>query len=68
MPLVQVTLIEGRAPEVKEQLIASLTETVVDVVGARRESVRVILTEVPAAHWGVGGTSKKLQSEQERAQ
>lgn len=68
MPLIQVTLVEGRAPHVKEQLIAALTETVVEVAGARRESVRVILHEVPAAHWGIGGTSKKLQSEQERAQ
>jgi 4-oxalocrotonate tautomerase len=67
MPLVQVTLVEGRKPEVKEQLIAALTETVVDVVGARRESVRVILNEVPPALWGAGGTSKQLQSERERS-
>jgi 4-oxalocrotonate tautomerase len=68
MPLLQVTLIEGRGPDVKEQLIAALTETVVQVVGAPRESVRVILHEVPPAHWGVGGASKKLLSERERSQ
>jgi 4-oxalocrotonate tautomerase len=67
MPLLQVTLIEGRAPDVKERLIAALTATVVDVVGVRQDSVRVLLNEVPAAHWGAGGTSKQLQSEQERS-
>jgi 4-oxalocrotonate tautomerase len=68
MPLLQVSLVEGRAPEVKERLIAVLTDAVVDVIGARRETVRVILTDVPAAHWGVGGTSKQPQPEQERPQ
>lgn len=61
MPLIQVTLIEGRSAERKEELIAELTDTVVQVLDAQRESVRVILVEVPAAHWGVGGISKQLQ-------
>jgi 4-oxalocrotonate tautomerase len=58
MPLLQVTLVEGRSAERKEQLIAALTSTVVDTLGVRAESVRVVLDEVPAAHWGIGGISK----------
>jgi 4-oxalocrotonate tautomerase len=58
MPLLQMTLIEGRSADVKRALIAELTDTVVRVTGAPRESVRVILNEVPAAHWGVGGRPK----------
>lgn len=58
MPLIQVTMLEGRSPEAKAALILRLTEGVVDAVGAPRESVRVILQEVPPAHWGVGGVSK----------
>lgn len=68
MPLLQVTLIEGRTPEVKERLIAALTDTVVEVVGSPRENVRVVLQEVPPAHWGVGGVSKKVLSERERSE
>ena len=59
MPIVQVALIEGRPGDVKEQLIAELTETVARVLGAPRETVRVILNDVPDAHWGIGGMSKQ---------
>lgn len=57
MPLIQVTLIEGRPAQAKADLIRELTQAVVSL-GAPRESVRVILQEVPAAHWGVGGVPK----------
>lgn len=60
MPLIQVTLIEGRPDQAKAALIARLTDAVVDTLGAPRESVRVILQEVPAAHWGVGGVPKAV--------
>ena len=31
-----------------------LTEAVVESIGARRESVRVVLREVPKTHWAAG--------------
>lgn len=58
MPLIQVTLIEGRPAQAKADLIRELTQAVVSTLDAPRESVRVILQEVPAAHWGVGGVPK----------
>jgi 4-oxalocrotonate tautomerase len=61
MPLVQVSLIEGRSAEVVEQLIAEMTDTVVRVLDAPRESVRVILYDIPPEHWGVAGVSKAAQ-------
>jgi len=61
MPLVQVTLVAGRSATQKETLIGSLTDAVVSALGAPRESVRVLLYEVPSAHWGVGGKSKLEQ-------
>jgi 4-oxalocrotonate tautomerase len=61
MPLVQVSLIEGRTAEVGERLIAELTDTIVRVLEAPKESVRVILYEVPAERWGVAGISKAAQ-------
>jgi 4-oxalocrotonate tautomerase len=58
MPLVQVTLIEGRPPERVRELIAAVTEAVVRTLDAPAASVRVIVGEVPASHWGVGGVPK----------
>jgi 4-oxalocrotonate tautomerase len=54
MPLVEVTLVEGRTPEQLRTLISKLTAAVVDAVGAPRENVRVVLREVPATHWAAG--------------
>ena len=55
MPLIQVTMIEGRPAEAKRRLIAELTDVAVAALDAPRSSVRVILSEVPAEHWGVEG-------------
>lgn len=54
MPIIEVTLIEGRAPEKLRTLITRLTDAAVEAVDAPRESVRVILREVPATHFAAG--------------
>jgi 4-oxalocrotonate tautomerase len=54
MPLVQVTMREGRTAEQVRALISALTAAVVDTVGTSKESVRVIITEVPPTHWAAG--------------
>lgn len=58
MPLIDVTMIEGRTDAQKTDLIARLTEAAVTALGVPQESVRVILREVPGSHWGVGGKPK----------
>jgi 4-oxalocrotonate tautomerase len=57
MPIIEVTLVEGRDPRKKEDLICALTDATIRSIGAPRESVRVILREIPAAHFAVGGVS-----------
>lgn len=54
MPIIEVTLIEGRPPERLRELITRLTDAAVEAVDAPRESVRVILREVPATHFAAG--------------
>jgi 4-oxalocrotonate tautomerase len=54
MPLVEVTLVEGRSPAQLRSLITALTEAVVSSVDAPRENVRVVLREVPTTHWAAG--------------
>jgi 4-oxalocrotonate tautomerase len=59
MPIIQVSIIEGRPDAVKEQLIVELTEAAVRALDAPRESVRVLITEMPRQHFGIGGVSVK---------
>lgn len=54
MPLVEVTLVEGRSPEQIRALLRELHDAVVRSVRAPADSVRVIVREVPAAHWAAG--------------
>lgn len=54
MPLVEVTLVEGRSPEQLRTLISKLTDAVESAVEAPRANIRVVLREVPATHWAAG--------------
>jgi 4-oxalocrotonate tautomerase len=58
MPIVTINLIEGRDAERKRRLIREVTDAVVRSLDAPVATVRVILNEVPASHWGIGGVSK----------
>ena len=58
MPFIDVTLIEGRSPEALKALITRLTDAAEESLGAPRQSIRVVLREVPATHWAVGGEPK----------
>lgn len=54
MPLIEVTLVEGRSPEQLRALITDLTQAAAEAVGAPVENVRVVVREVPATHWAAG--------------
>ncbi|TAK48917.1 MAG: hypothetical protein EPO23_05525 [Xanthobacteraceae bacterium] len=58
MPIVDITMIEGRTAEAKAKLIAKVTDAVVEAIGAPPEAVRVILRELPGSHFGVAGVAK----------
>jgi 4-oxalocrotonate tautomerase len=58
MPIIDVTLIEGRDPETKRALMAALSDAAARTLGVPLATVRVILRELPAAHFSVGGVPK----------
>lgn len=56
MPLIEVTFTPAphRTPQVLRELISALTTAVVETGMAPKESIRVILREVPAEHFAAG--------------
>ncbi|MGY0541531.1 tautomerase family protein [Nocardioides sp. YJ-D4] len=54
MPFIDVTVAEGRSPDQLRSLIHELHEAAVRALGARPETVRVVLREVPLTHWAAG--------------
>ncbi|MHC5215490.1 4-oxalocrotonate tautomerase [Enterococcus sp. LJL128] len=59
MPLIHIEIMEGRSEEKIERLIAEVTETIESVLEVPEQNVRVIVSEVPKTHWGIGGVSAK---------
>lgn len=58
MPIVHVSIIEGRSTEKKARLISEITNVVSECMNAPKEAIRVLINEIPAAHWGVAGVPK----------
>jgi 4-oxalocrotonate tautomerase len=54
VPLVEVTLVEGRTAAQLRALITAVTDAVEGAIGAPRSAVRVVLREVPTTHWAAG--------------
>jgi 4-oxalocrotonate tautomerase len=55
MPIAIIHLMEGRDDAKKARAIAAVTQALVESLEVKPESVRVILQEVPPAHWGIAG-------------
>ncbi|RBP32233.1 4-oxalocrotonate tautomerase family enzyme [Marinobacter pelagius] len=59
MPVAQINILEGRTDEQKETLIREVTDAIARSLGSPAENVRVIITEMPKQHFGIGGQSVK---------
>ena len=57
MPFIQISLIEGRSKEEKAALIKEVSEAAMRTVGATPDNTRVVIYEVTADEWGVGGNT-----------
>ena len=66
MPLIEVTIAEGRSPEQIRAMIHEVHAAVLRTVDTRPEHIRVIVREVPQSHWATGDVTiaemKELQS------
>jgi 4-oxalocrotonate tautomerase len=57
MPIVQVQMLQGRDAELIEDFGTSLTDFVEQKLGVPRDTIRVVIAEVPAEHWFKDGRS-----------
>ena len=55
MPLIQVTMVEGRSIEQKHALIRNLSQAMADTLEVPLERIRVAIYEITADEWGIGG-------------
>jgi 4-oxalocrotonate tautomerase len=58
MPIIDITLLEGRDLETKKLLMREVTDLVAARLGAPLQSIRVAIREIPKSHYSVGGVPK----------
>ncbi len=63
MPIIQVTLVEGRAEEKIQQFIRQVARVASETLDAPIHTVRVMVTEVPPTRFAVG---ERLKSDPPR--
>jgi len=68
MPFIQVTIVEGRTPEQKHDLMKKLTDATAESLGSDPQRIRVAIYEVSTDEWAIGGEpiSKLRPNEQVR--
>ena len=55
MPFVNITLVPGRTPEMKEDLIKNVTDAVANTLKVSKDAVHIVLQETPRENIGHGG-------------
>jgi 4-oxalocrotonate tautomerase len=55
MPLVQVTMLQGRTVDQKRKIAQRITDTMVEEAGAKREGIVVTFLEVSKENYASGG-------------
>ena len=63
MPIVQLQILEGRSADKIAEVIENVTNTISETLDAPKDTIRVIVNEIPKTHWGRAGVPiSKVQS------
>ena len=55
MPVIQITMSEGRTAEQKRELVRVLTKESARILNTREETIRILIYEVSKENWGNAG-------------
>jgi 4-oxalocrotonate tautomerase len=55
MPVIQITMSEGRTAEQKRELVKVFTSEAARILNAREETIRILIYEVSKENWGNAG-------------
>ena len=58
MPIVQITLVQGRDEDTVKTCVREVAQTVHRTLGAPLDTVRVLVSQLPASQWGVGDRTR----------
>ena len=58
MPVVRVSIYEGRSAEQKREIAEAITDALVRVAGSTREAVNVMFDNFERENWVIGGAAE----------
>lgn len=61
MPMVQITMVEGRSPEQKEELIFEVTQCISEKMAIPKERINVAIYDLPPSACGNAGVAVSKQ-------
>mgnify|MGYP001203944533 FL=1 len=67
MPVIQVRLMEGRSDSEKQAKMRWVTDAVVETLGVRPSSVRIMIHELASGHFAVAGEPRFAEHAEEGA-
>jgi len=63
MPIITISLVEGRSSAQIRAMIQAVSDAAVTTLDAPLETINIVVTEVAASHWGAGdATVAELQA------
>lgn len=68
MPIIEVTLTQGRTPEQLRAMIHELTNSLVTTGVAKKESIRVVVREIPKTHFAAADETLAERAERQAAE
>ena len=61
MPILLIHMLPGRNAKIKKALLKNVTAAVTSTLDVRPEAVRIIINEIPFAHYGIAGLPADAQ-------
>lgn len=55
MPIITIKMLEGRSKELQKELVANVTDAVVNTLGCSRERTTIVIEEMQNHHVAFGG-------------
>jgi 4-oxalocrotonate tautomerase len=62
MLVLKVSMLEGRTPEQKAELIRRLTDSAAQHLGEPADSIRVLIYDMSPQNWGAGGITIEMRN------
>ena len=68
MPIVQITLVEGRSDEAVQRCVKAVARAMHETLGAPLPTVRVFVNQIPPQHFAIGDrTRQEIDREKDAA-